>query len=55
MYRRCVEVALDCFADVVAELLDGLGLGVDAEAESVGGISAVDFVIADLEDDLGVH
>lgn len=51
---RCVvEVALNRFAHVVAQLLDGLRLGVDAEAVSAGGVAAIDFVVADLEDDLG--
>ena len=55
MYRRCVEVALDGFADVVANFLDGFCLGVDAEAESTGGVAAVYFVVADLKDDLGIR
>lgn len=53
--RRVVEVAFDRFADVVAHFLDRLRLGVNAVPKCAGGVSAIDFVITDLEDDLGIR
>lgn len=53
--RPVVEVALNRFADVVAHFLDRLRLGVNAVPKCAGGVSAIDFVITDLEDDLGTR
>ena len=48
-------MALDCFADVVANLLGRPRLGANTEGECAGGVAAIDLVLADLEDDLGVR
>ncbi|WP_420626988.1 hypothetical protein [Candidatus Poriferisodalis sp.] len=45
------EVALDGFANVDAQFLDGFCLGVDAEVEGAGRVPAVNVIFADLKDD----
>lgn len=46
-----VEVAVHRFPDVAAELVDCPAFRVDAEAEGARGMSAAEFVVADLEVD----
>ena len=47
-----VEIALEGFPDVLADLLDGLPLRVDAVPNSTGGIPANPFILVNLKDDL---